>query len=190
MHVVLTSPRLVIRSWCVRDAGAAIETYGAPEVAHWLAPAMARVTDLESMRLILRAWEAEQYDLAAPQGRWAIHHRAIGSAIGGLTIRPLSPYDQDLEVSWQLAPRTWGNGYATEAASTLLTWAFTQDVEELIALARPNNARAIATAKRLGMRLVGETVNYYGLRMQLYRIRQNGFPRARFTESVQLGRMG
>ncbi|MDT7709085.1 MAG: hypothetical protein QOG20_4692 [Pseudonocardiales bacterium] len=64
-----------------------------------------------------------------------------------------------------------GHGYASEAAQELIRWAFTQDVDELFAVAIPNNARAIATAQRLGMEWVGETNKYYDRTLQVYRIR-------------------
>jgi RimJ/RimL family protein N-acetyltransferase len=74
-----------------------------------------------------------------------------------------------------------GDGYATEAAGALIAWALTHDVDELFAVARPNNVRAIATAKRLGMQWVGETAKYYGLRLQVYRIRPNDLPESPMT---------
>ena len=60
---------------------------------------------------------------------------------------------------------------AVEAARGLVAWAFTQEIDELFAVARPSNVRAIATAKRVGMQWVGETAKYYGLTLQVYRIR-------------------
>ena len=82
-----------------------------------------------------------------------------------------SPYDEDLELNWQLAPQEWGHGYAAEAGKALVRWAFTQDVDELFAVARPRNTRAVGMAQRLGMEWVGETSKYYGLQLQVYRIR-------------------
>jgi RimJ/RimL family protein N-acetyltransferase len=96
--------------------------------------------------------------------------------VGGLGIRALPPYEDDLEISWQLRPDAWGQGYATEAASALVKWAFTQDIDELFAVARPKNQRAIATATRLGMQWVGETEKYYNLRLQVYRVRPSDLP--------------
>ena len=64
-----------------------------------------------------------------------------------------------------------GQGHAVEAASALIGWAFTQEIDELFAVARPSNVRAIDMAKRLGMQWVGETAKYYGLNLQVYRIR-------------------
>ena len=37
----------------------------------------------------------------------------------------------DLEISFQLRPEEWGNGYATEAAGPLVRWAFAQNIGEL-----------------------------------------------------------
>ncbi|MFF1870291.1 GNAT family N-acetyltransferase [Kitasatospora herbaricolor] len=103
-----------------------------------------------------------QPDLLAPRGRWAVQRRDDGAVVGGLGIRLLPPYEDDLEMSWQVAPEAWGQGYATEGGRALIAWAFTQDAEELFAVARPNNvcAIAIAMARRLGMAWVGETTKH------------------------------
>ena len=171
MHPLVTTTRLLLRGWSADDAPAALAIYGSAEVAHWLAPALDRIPDVEAMRSVLQTWQQEQPGLLPPQGRWAILRTADDTVIGGLSIRLLPPDGEDLEVSWQLSPEEWGKGYATEAAGGLITWAFTQDIDELFAVTRPNNVRAVATAKRLGMQWVGETTKYYGLNLQVYRIR-------------------
>ncbi|WP_234402012.1 GNAT family N-acetyltransferase, partial [Thermobifida halotolerans] len=81
------------------------------------------------------------------------------------------PFEEDFELNWQLRPDTWGSGYATEASQALIRWAFSQGLEELFAVARPDNERAIATARRIGMEWVGETDKYYGRRLQVFRCR-------------------
>jgi RimJ/RimL family protein N-acetyltransferase len=167
----LTTERLVIRPWTVDDAEAALAIYGAGEVTRWLTPAMGQVDDLSAMRSVLEAWAADQPNMPAPRGRWAVENLRSGRVVGGLAIRLLPPYDEDLELSWQLRPEDWGNGYAAEAARALAEWAFTQDIDELFAVARPNNTRAIATARRVGMEWVGETTKYYDLRLQVFRVR-------------------
>jgi RimJ/RimL family protein N-acetyltransferase len=176
MHPLVTTARLTLRNWSADDAPAALEIYGAAEVARWLTPAMTRIADVEAMRSVLQTWQREQPGLLPPQGRWGIRRDADNAVIGGLSIRLLPPDGEDLEVNWQLNPDEWGKGYATEAARGLITWAFTQDIDELFAVARPNNIRAIATAKRLGMQWVGETTKYYGLNLQVYRIRPSDLP--------------
>lgn len=176
MDKPLTTDRLIIRDWSVNDAEDALAIYGAPDVAHWLTPAMDRVGDLAAMRSVLQAWQEAQPNLPTPRGRWAVQRREDNAVVGGLGIRLLPPYEDDLEVSWQLAPGAWGKGYATEAGLALIAWAFTQDADELFAVARPNNVRAIAMAKRLGMQWVGETTKYYGLSLQVYRVRSSDLP--------------
>ncbi|AIR96679.1 GNAT family N-acetyltransferase [Streptomyces glaucescens] len=171
MDTVLTTDRLVVRDWTVADADAALGIYGSPDVAHWLTPAMDRVRDTAAMRCLLQAWEESRPNLVPPRGRWAVQRRDDGTVVGGLGIRLLPPYEDDLEVSWQLAPEAWGRGYAVEAARALIGWAFDHDTDELFAVARPANRRAVATARRLGMQWVGETAKYYDLRLQVYRIR-------------------
>lgn len=172
MAVIASTERLVIRDWTEDDAEDAFAVYGTSDVARWLSPAMERVPDLTTMRAILHTWVEDQPNFIAPAGRWAIELKETGEVVGGLLIRLLPPYEEDLELGWQLAPSAWGHGYATEAGKALLRWAFHNGgVDELYAVARPANTRAIATAGRLGMEWVGETDKYYDLTLQVYRIR-------------------
>lgn len=167
----LTTERLLVRPWTRDDAEAALAIYGAGEVTRWLTPAMGRVDDLDGMREVLDGWVEEQATMLPPPGHWAVQRLGDDAVVGALAIRLLPPYKEDLELSWQLRPDAWGNGYASEAARELARWAFTQDIDELFAVARPNNARAVATARRVGMEWVGETTKYYDLRLQVFRIR-------------------
>jgi RimJ/RimL family protein N-acetyltransferase len=83
---------------------------------------------------------------------------------------PLPP-DDEYEVGWQLRPHAWGHGYATEIGRELARWAFEQGIEQVIAVVRPANTRAMAMVRRLGMEWVGETDKYHTLRLQVYRLR-------------------
>ena len=167
----LTTERLLLRPWAPADAESALGIYGAAAVTRWLTPAMGHIDDVATMRDLLTGWTAERSGPPAPEGRWAVARRDTGTVVGGLSLHPLPPDEEDLEIGWQLAPDAWGQGYASEAATGLVRWAFTQDIDEVFAVARPNNHRAIATAKRIGMQWVGETDKYYNLRLQVYRIR-------------------
>jgi RimJ/RimL family protein N-acetyltransferase len=172
MAVIAESERLAIRDWAEADAEAALEIFGSTEVARWLAPELGRVPNKATMRLLLRAWIAAAENLVPPAGRWAIVSKTDGQVVGGLRLGLLPPFEEDFEIGWQLAPASWGKGFATEASHALMRWAFaTGTIDELYAVARPQNVRACATARRLGMEWVGETDKYYGLAMQVYRIR-------------------
>ena len=167
----LLTERLRLRDWTADDAEAALEIYGDPEVARRLSPALGRVPDVDSMRLVLGQWIAESARLAPPSGRWAVERRADGRLVGGAILLPLPPGDEDLEFGWQVAREHWGQGYAGEAGRALAKWAFGHGEEELFAVVRPSNTRAAAVALRIGMEWVGETDKYYGLQLQVYRLR-------------------
>jgi RimJ/RimL family protein N-acetyltransferase len=67
----------------------------------------------------------------------------------------------------------WGHGYGAEAGHAVAHQAFESgDVDEVFAVVRPRNTRAVATARRVGMEWVGETGKYYGLSLQVYRLRK------------------
>jgi RimJ/RimL family protein N-acetyltransferase len=147
-----------------------VGAYGDAEVARWLAPAMDRVHDPAAMRLVLQQWVAEDARMISPAGRWAIELRQEGRLIGGATLLPLPP-DEEFEIGWQLQPDAWGHGYATETGLALARWAFEQGIEQVVAVVRPANTRAVAVVRRIGMEWVGETEKYHNLRLQVFRLR-------------------
>ena len=166
----LHTDRLVLRPWKLDDDEAALGAYGDVRVARWLTPAMDRVRDPAAMRLVLQQWLAEDARMTPPAGRWSIELRDEGRLIGGATLLPLPP-DEEYEIGWQLHPDTWGQGYATETGLALAQWAFKQGIEQVIALVRPANTRALAMVRRIGMEWVGETEKYHSLRLQVFRLR-------------------
>jgi RimJ/RimL family protein N-acetyltransferase len=173
---ILRTDRLVIREWADEDAAAALAIYGRPEVARWLSPAMDQVADEDAMRSLLRSWTATARAGEAGLGHWAVALAATGLVIGGMSLHLLPVEEQDVEIGWQIAPEHWGRGYATEAGRQLIDRAFGLDIDEVFALVRPNNRRAEATARRIGMSWVGETEKYYGLRLNVYRLRPSDEP--------------
>ena len=174
-----TTPRLVLRGWQVDDAEEALTIFDRSEVTRWLSPAMDVVSDLAAMRLVLQQWIAEDARATPPTGRWAIERVDDGRVIGGLILLPLPPGQVELEIGWQLHPDAWGHGFATEATRIVAEWAFSQSVAELFVVVRPGNTRAVATARRNGMTWVGETGKYFGLTLQVYRLRPADLDRSR-----------
>jgi RimJ/RimL family protein N-acetyltransferase len=180
MSARLITPRLILRPWRLEDAEPALGIYGETGVARWLNPAMDRVPDLAAMRLVLQQWIAEDARMIPPTGRWAIEHKDDERLVGGAVLLLLPPFKEDLEMGWELHPREWGRGYATEAGRALAGWAFDGGVDEIMAVARPGNTRAVATARRIGMDWVGETEKYYDLRLQVFRLRAGDFNQTQF----------
>jgi RimJ/RimL family protein N-acetyltransferase len=167
----LKTERLTLRPWRVDDAGAALEVYGHPDVVRWLSPELDRVPDVAAMRLLLQQWVAEDARLAAPAGRWAVQQNSDGRLVGGAVLLPLPPGGEDMEIGCQLRPDVWGNGYAAECTFALAAWAFGHGVDEVFAVVRPGNVRAAKVFRRNGMHWVGETTKYFGLDLQVFRLR-------------------
>jgi RimJ/RimL family protein N-acetyltransferase len=166
----IRTPRLLLRPWAVEDAAAALSVFGDEQVARWLAPAVGRIPDVERMRELLARWAGER--AASPSGRWAVEVAESGEVVGAVALVPLPPDEVDLEIGWQLAPGAWGNGFAAEAGHAVAHYAFALGVDEIFAVVRPRNDRGAATARRIGMDWVGETEKYYGLTLQVYRLRK------------------
>jgi RimJ/RimL family protein N-acetyltransferase len=86
---------------------------------------------------------------------WALQrrsdHRFIGFA--GLS-RPSfeAHFMPAVEVGWRLARAAWGQGYATEAATASLAFAFDVfGLEEIVSFTVPANGRSRRVMERLGM---------------------------------------
>lgn len=174
----LHTDRLTLRAWRVEDAQAALETYGHADVARWSAPAMDPVPDLTAMRALVRRWIAEDARLAAPAGRWAVERDHDRRVLGGATLLPLPPGDEDLGIGWHLGPAAADDGYGDETMFALASWAFHHEIDEVFAVVRPENTQTTATVRHNGMHWVGETTKYFGLPLQVFRLRQADLDRS------------
>lgn len=168
----LTTARLMIRPWSRDDVLAALAIYGDSGVARWLTPAMREIPDTQAMSDHLDAWIRENSTLPAPAGRWAVVRRETGGVVGGVALLPLPPDGIDLEIGVQLSSAMWGSGIGAEAGHAVAHYAFSNGVDELFAVTRPGNHRAAAMARRIGMTWVGESEKYYGMSLQIFRLRR------------------
>jgi RimJ/RimL family protein N-acetyltransferase len=88
-------------------------------------------------------------------GLWALEVRATGSFVGftGLSVPAFAAhFTPAVEVGWRLAPSAWGQGYATEAATAALDFAFGQvGLDEVVSFTTPLNGRSVSVMRRLGM---------------------------------------
>jgi len=109
-----------------------------------------------------------------PYGLWALELRDTGSVIGAVLLVPLPGGDGQVEIGWHLNPDYWGRGYATEAGRGVVGLAFgARGLAEVLAVVYPDNAKSIAVCRRLGMTHLGQTDRYYGVTLELFRLRND-----------------
>lgn len=81
-------------------------------------------------------------------GAWAID-TTDGTFVGQVAITQ-PPHFPEREIGWILLDGHEGQGYAFEAASAALNWAWDNDFDTLVSYIDPANARSRALAERLG----------------------------------------
>jgi RimJ/RimL family protein N-acetyltransferase len=63
----LVTDRLILRTWHIDDAHAALDVFGHAEVARWLSPIMSQVPDLAAIQLLLQQWIVEDAGRLRPR---------------------------------------------------------------------------------------------------------------------------
>ncbi len=76
--------------------------------------------------------------------------------IGNVGIRKPNVKAYSAELGYELDPREWNNGYATEAATAMLKFAFEQlRLHRVVARVIANNSNSVRLLEKLGMRQEG-----------------------------------
>ncbi len=86
-------------------------------------------------------------------GQWAMEERSTGRLLGRAGLHhPERVEWPGLEVGWALHPDAWGQGYATEAGTAAIAYAFeTLGRDEVFSVIHPANHASQAVATRLGL---------------------------------------
>jgi RimJ/RimL family protein N-acetyltransferase len=143
---ILTSPRLIMRTFRLDDLPAYAALNSDPEVARYLGGPLSRADSDD-----IAEWAQERY-AAEGLGLLAVERRTDGEFVGMCGLHHQSSVPDDVEVAWRLARAHWGAGYATEAATAWLDHGFTRlGLERVISITDPPNLRSLAVMHRLGM---------------------------------------
>jgi RimJ/RimL family protein N-acetyltransferase len=151
---LLSTPRLLLRSWTDEDAEALFALSSDPETMVYF-PALAGRQQIHEL-------VARHRDLLA-QGRPGLMavevrpgHVLAGRCIGFVGLAEPAweaPFTPCVEIGWRLAKQAWGHGYATEAARAVLRHAFTTlGLDEVVSFTAVVNTPSEAVMRRIGMR--------------------------------------
>jgi RimJ/RimL family protein N-acetyltransferase len=85
-------------------------------------------------------------------GLLAVERCEDGVFVGMCGLHHQRSYPDDLEIGWRLARPYWGHGYATEAATAWLDYAFDElGAPRVISITDRPNVRSLAVMRRLGL---------------------------------------
>lgn len=141
---VIHTPRLSLRRLRSEDEPDLLALETDPEVMRYIGN---RSGTLEDARRRVRDRIAADHGV---YGWWAIEGRADGQ-FHGLALLLAVPDGDEVEIGYRLARRSWGRGFAAEAAAALLDRAFAAlGLERVIAVTAPENEASQAVLARLG----------------------------------------
>lgn len=147
-EVVLGTDRLLLRPWRVADAALRRELWTerdprTPPHRRIGSDGRPSVADLE---------EAVRHEPPpTTTGLLAVERRDTGEVIGycGLLADGRGP-EGEPEIAYELLRRTWGQGYATEAATVVVDWARSSGFERLWATVWGWNPASLRVLEKLG----------------------------------------
>jgi ribosomal-protein-alanine N-acetyltransferase len=98
---------------------------------------------------------------------WAVEipnqHKFIGF-VGLHTTKDNMPFSPCVEIGWRLSKQHWGKGYAIEAATKALEYAFNKlNLAEVVSFTTLANIRSMVVMQNIGMRNSGQNFMHPGI---------------------------
>jgi RimJ/RimL family protein N-acetyltransferase len=119
-----------------------------------------------ALKSIIRHWETQGF------GRWAAVDKETQEFVGFGGLRSLF---EEPEVVYHFARAHWGKGLATELAKASLRYGFDENhFDQILAIAKPQNAASIHVMEKLGMHYEKHT-SYYNIEVVQYAISRPEF---------------
>jgi RimJ/RimL family protein N-acetyltransferase len=140
----LETDRLILRPPRIEDFEPWVEFAADAEATRFLGGPQPRAVVWRTFLTLVGAWQIQGFAM------FSVIEKASGRWIG--RIGPWKPEGwPGTEVGWSLVRDVWDRGYAREAATASIDWAFTTlGWEEVIHSIHPANAASIRLAERLG----------------------------------------
>jgi RimJ/RimL family protein N-acetyltransferase len=150
----ITTARLLLREYAADDLPALLAYHADPRAREFYGPEEGRPDQLRQLLETFTTWAAERprrnYQLAiAPRE----DPRMLAGSAG---LRQIGLEAGRADLGLELHPAWWGHGYATEAASALLDFGFSElGLLSVRGLTVSANARVARLVRRLGFEVVG-----------------------------------
>ncbi len=145
----LETTRLKLRQWLPGDYAPFAALNADPQVMEYFP---ARLEEAESH---VFAQKIESLITEKSWGLWAVELKSSRCFIGFVGLHQPGvdlPFTPCVEIGWRLAKEHWGRGYATEAATAALRFAFeTLDLDEVVSFTSVLNERSQLVMTKLNM---------------------------------------
>ena len=149
----LTTERLVLRELEEDDWPAVLAYQSDPRYLRYYAWEGRTEEDVREFVRMLAGLKREE---PRTKFQFAITLRADGRLIGNAGVRKRSPKAREADIGYELDPRHWGRGYATEAARAVLWFGFEElGVHRIWANCVADNVGSAHVLEKLGMRREG-----------------------------------
>jgi len=148
----LTTARLALRSATPTDSGFVEELLQDAQVRAFLGGPVPPARLAQAVRANMTSTPAEDI--------WIVEARTDHAPLGLISLGSHKD-GQDIELSYQFHPQTWGHGFASEAARAVLTYA--KDIRHLprvIAETQTANHRSTRLLTALGMREIAQVMRF------------------------------
>lgn len=161
MHVILETPRLILRQFTEGDVDNLFTLDSDPAVMRYLTGG--KPTPRERIRDQVIPFHLAVYQRLDRLGTWAAESAATGEFLGWFHFRPGQDADiTNIDLGYRLRQSAWNQGYATEGSRALISMGFTElAVERVFAHTMTLNAASRRVMEKCGLTLVG-TIQYEG----------------------------
>ncbi len=166
--LTIETDRLRLRMFRDSDVDNLAALFADPDVMRYVGNGepVDRAEAEKALASIIAHWDRHGF------GRWAIEDKETGEFVGYGGLRSLFGTP---EVVYHFATRHWGKGFATEMARASLRLGFTdKGFDQIVAIAKPENAASIHVMEKLGMRFE-ERTSYYDIEVVRYAITVDEF---------------
>lgn len=81
-------------------------------------------------------------------GRWAVYRKADDSFLGWCGLKDVNG---EIDLGYRFIRRYWGNGYATEAAQSVLEYGIRKGFQNIVGRASVHNIASINVLRKIGL---------------------------------------
>lgn len=167
--MILTTERLVLREFVESDWQAVLAYQSNPlylRYYEWTERTP------EAVREFVQMFLDQQQEAPRRKFQLVVTLKATGELIGNCGIRLRSANAHEADIGYELDPRHWGQGYATEAARTIVELGFTHfQLHRIWSWCIADNAGSAHVLEKLGMRQEG-------------RLRENEYFKGRWWDTL------